>query len=335
MRAVLPLALLAACGVDTIAIEDYDLALARADCEQETRCGTFDTVEHCLAFERLHFPITPSIEAAVTAGLVTYDPVQAAQCVAEHEERSCALVDRTWRLTPSSVCVGVLRSGRLLGAPCAIDDECDSRHCSAQMLTHDCGMGTCVEAAHAAGPGEDCTQVGCAPNGWCAPGINVCVPLLPQGAQCVAASQCGYGLDCFDTCQPPPAVGDPCPTLEGQPTCGFTAGLTCDPATNACAAPLQEGDPCDPDADRCASGYLSCVRDRRVCAQFPAVGEPCVAPSYHCAAGAVCAFTGEGAAALCVPLVDDGSPCDGQDDLCASGQCNYATEVCEERTVCT
>jgi hypothetical protein len=335
MRAVLALALLAACGADTIAIEDYNQALARAACEQETRCGLFDTVERCMAYKHPLGPITPSIISAASSGNVTYDPVQAAQCVAEVASRSCSYSAIEWRLGQTTVCRGVLRSDRLLGGPCFINEECASRNCASQTTPLMCSIGLCVEPEHVAAPGEDCTQIACSPDSWCAPGINTCVPHLPQGTACFATGQCAFGLDCFDTCEPPPQIGDPCPTFEGTPTCGVTAGMKCNLATGACAAPLHEGDICDPDNDLCAIGYLTCSPDRHRCEQFPAVGQPCGgSPFFHCTAGAICAFSGEGSPGVCVPLVDDGSPCSGQDQLCASGVCDFTTETCVEPTVC-
>jgi hypothetical protein len=334
MRAAVVLAILAACADPTIAVEDYNLALARADCERDTRCGIYDTVDRCLAFKRLHDPITPSIAAAVAAGLVTYDDLQAAQCAAEHASASCSLVAQDVRVTPTVVCRGVLRSGRLLGDPCAIDEECASRHCSSSTTSEACNMGTCVEPLHLAAPGQDCTAIDCAPDSFCAPSVSICVPHLRQGMSCYAGFECDFGLDCFDTCEPQPQLGDPCPTLQGFPTCGNQSGVMCDLATGACAAPLHQGDPCDPDDDLCASGYLECDRDHRRCEPFPAVGEPCGLPDYRCAAGAICTFSGEGSPGLCLPFVDDGSPCTGSDQLCASGVCDNTTGLCVEPAVC-
>ena len=333
-RALLALALLAGCGDATaIAIEDYNAALARADCEWAVRCGQYDTLDRCLAASHPTGPITPSIAGAVIAQIVTYDGVQAAQCVAEHASMSCALVDEVPRIEPTVICRGVLRSDKITGMPCEIDAECQSRSCSSGTTPEACNLGSCVEPVHVAALGEDCSTVACSPDSWCAPFVNTCLPLEREGAACTDAHQCGFGLDCFDTCQPPPHLGDPCPRLLGLPTCGNTVGMACDLATGACAAPLGLGAACDPDDDRCQSGWLECARDRRVCVPFPAVGEPCDQP-YRCADGALCTFSGEGTTGICLPLVDDGSPCSGQDQLCASGVCDNVSETCVEPMTC-
>ena len=336
-RAWLLIVLVAGCSPDAVPIGDYDAQLARADCDRAVRCHQFDTVERCLAYHP-HGPITTSIVEAVRAALVDYDGVQAAECVAEHEEMSCARNDLTYRTQPSALCRGVLRAGRRIGDQCVIDAECDSRSCTASCSPDTCCIGFCVEAPHLGSLLENCSTLGCAPNLWCDTRQFLCEPFLPRGATCYDPSSCDYGLDCADTCQPTPHAGDPCLTREQSgedPWCGLNDELACDVATMTCQPSLGLGAACDPGfgRDRCQVGWLRCDPDTRTCVEFPKVGETC---TNVCEAGAFCSFTGEGAPGVCLPLVDDGSPCfDFFGNECASGACNTQTGLCVEPAVCT
>ena len=330
------------CSPDSIAIGDLNAALARADCDYAVRCHLYDTVDRCLGYAP-RGPIDPSITAAVAAGLVDYDGEQAAECVAEHEGLSCSLNDLVVRAEPSAICRGMLRAGRKLGDPCAIDAECDSRNCVTTCTgTGDaCCAGNCVEAEHLSGPMGNCSSINGAPDLWC-DGNFTCEPLLPEGAFCYGLNSCASGLDCVDArCQATPHEGDPCLFQDFTglpPTCGVQAGIACDQRTLTCQGALGLGASCEPGpdfpgnvVDRCQPGWLRCDPDTRTCTPFPKVGEPC---SASCEAGAYCASSGEGTPPVCLPLVDDGSPCVGGYE-CTSGACSSDTQLCVEPAVCT
>lgn len=325
---------IAACGTATVPIDAYNAELARAYCERFVRCGDYDTVERCLSFATTQGPITPSIRAAVAAGLVDYDAEQAAACVAERAAMACASGDASVRLeNDSATCRGVLRAGRAIGDPCAIDAECASRNCGALECQPDgCCQGRCVAAMEESPIGQDCTNHACAPIAWCAAGL--CAPLLPVGTGCTSIDQCDFGLDCFDTCQPVSHAGDPCRTLAGVPTCGWVAGLTCNLATMICEPPLGLGAACDPAASRCQSSWLTCDPATMTCQPVARIGETCTPPYSRCEGGAFCAHAGELDPGVCLPLVDDGSPCEF-DQQCASGTCSAVTRLCVEPPVCT
>jgi hypothetical protein len=325
---------IAACGTATVPIDAFNAELARAFCERAVRCGAYDTLDRCLSFQRTTQPITPSVAAAVAGGLVTYDGEQAAACLAERASESCANADVSVRLAnDSATCRGVLRAGRPIGEPCAIDEECASRSCGAlQCPPGACCQGACVQPTQESPIGEDCTTHACAPVGWCASGL--CVPHLPLGAICGSIEQCDFGLDCFDTCQPPPRAGDPCRTLLGTPTCGWVVGLACDPATMTCQPELGPGAACDPLASRCQGGWLHCDPATMTCQPYARVGETCTPPDSRCEGGAFCAFSGEFDPGVCLPFVDLGSPCE-YDQQCASGACSAMTRRCIDPLVCT
>ena len=334
--------LIVGCSPDSIAIGDLNARLARADCDHYTRCHLYDSVDRCLGYATPG-PITGSIEAAVAAGLVDYDGEQAAECVAEHDDLSCSLNDLLVKVQPSALCRGVLRAGRKLGDACALDAECDSRNCvGANNCNSDtCCVGTCVEARHLSGLMGNCSGIECAPDLWCDNNFT-CEALLPQGAFCYDLGSCASGLDCADgRCQPTPHEGDTCLFQDDvglPPTCGVQLGLACDQRTETCEPSLGLGAPCDPGSDfpglavdRCATGWLRCDPDTKVCTEFPKVGEPCTS---LCEPHAYCWASGEGSPAVCLPLVDDGSPCTF-DQECASFSCSTMTQLCVEPAVCT
>lgn len=325
---------IAGCAPATVPIDELDGRLARADCEREVRCGRFDTVERCLTFTPAHAPITPSIAAAVAAGLVDYDAEQAAECVDERAAVSCAHADASWRLVDdSSLCRGVLRAGRKIGDPCAIDAECSTRRCHLDCQPGTCCEGVCVNAEQESSLGEDCTTHRCGPNLWCSD-TAICYPLLTRGLPCPSTSACDFGLDCFDTCQPALHDGDPCGMRGGTPTCGAVDGLVCDEATMTCTPALGLGDRCSPFAPQCQLGWLHCDPQTSTCRPFARVGEPCTLPYSDCEGGAFCARAGELDLGVCLPLVDDGSPCE-YDSQCASGSCQGDPPMCVEPPVCT
>jgi hypothetical protein len=336
-RRALILATVAACGTASVPIEAYQARIDDAECGRLIRCGEIGTMAGCQTYRaqngRFTAPITPSVIAAVAAGLVTYDGEQAAECIDQIAGLSCSLADQAVRLQPTSgICRGVLRADRRLGGSCYLNEECESRQCVPidSCDVDQCCIGTCIEPANLARIGDECTHVDCAPNAWCSNGV--CYPLLPQGAPCGAPLTCDWGLECFGTCKPALEEGDPCDTSVGFPWCGFTLGLFCDPDTMRCIRLHgNEGAPCDP-ADEHACELGACDPVTHVCHWRARVGEVCGVGFGSCVEGASCVSSEHGES-RCVPLIDNGSPCFNRSDLCASGLCGPGA-VCIDPPVC-
>lgn len=337
MRLAALIIVIVGCGAPEIPIGEINQRLAEADCARYVRCGVYLTQADCMRFARPLAPVTPSIAGAVAAGLVDYDPVEAAECVDERTAMSCSSADADVRLADTStVCRGLLRAGRKIGDPCTLGAECATRKCSfdgAVFPSEVCPIGGhCAEADHHAARGESCADNPCAPNLQCETGL--CEPLLPRGSPCFSPSDCDFGLTCFGTCVPPPKLGEPCgdsPFFNGS--CGFTIGVACDPATMTCEPLPRAGDLCEPGfgADHCAGG-LWCDPTTNACTPLPRVGASCLRMG-RCDAGAYCKTLIDEGDAICLPFVDDGSPCVSANE-CKSGTCSSAG-ICIQPPVCT
>jgi hypothetical protein len=210
------------------------------------------------------------------------------------------------------------------GAPCDIDQQCQSGRCSSY---DSCGV--CVELRAF---GEACDETTlCAPGSNCTDGV--CVEWgdgLGAPCQVVKGSNCKASLFCQDgVCSPRLAVGDACQDGVLSDACPLDArcvdglckarttahaGEACDDAATCedgtfcvdgeCRAPadgIGEGDACG--IDFCAAG-LAC--NYGVCVPPAHAGEACSIDT-PCAEGLFCDVEG---AHLCRPHPAEGEPCD-------------------------
>lgn len=343
MRTALLLVAMTACA-EGLPIEQLDAAHAEASCEWLVRCGVYDTPARCraqfggfdgyttqLALARsrpVPLRVTPSLAAAVEARLVTYDPVQAEECVRLIADTSCNPGDQTRRV-PLVMCVGVFRSGRPVGAACAMDAECGSRTCEFDDACDrgTCCAGVCAPVEGVGGIGASCIDYRCGPTSFCYQ--QTCVPLLVQGTPCDSNEQCDFGLVCLDTCQPPLAAGDACALTRLGWDCG--GDVPCDRTTLRCTPWLTVGEACEPDSDRdrCAPSYAWCDPATLTCALLPTRGQPC--PTGRCGDDSWCAALPPDGS-ICAAPVPDGAQC-RESSVCASGACNRE-DVCVPEPVC-
>ena len=148
------------------------------------------------------------------------------------------------------------------------------------------------------------TGSGCKPDSRCDPLANACVAKLQAGSGCGGPTDCQSGF-CVD---------------------GVCCGGACDGICELCNLPGLAGT-CfpaaagtDPDGDCAANGSV-CTGRREI----PGVQEACAptnssscAVDGDCVAGLFCALPGN----LCVGLLPNGTPCDGNDGHCGSGTCS-------------
>jgi hypothetical protein len=227
-----------------------------------------------------------AIEAAIEAGVVSYDGVITRSCLTQFETLGCAALSQ--RLPDQ--CDDALAGDVPLGGPCSIDAEC-------------AGLAFCNII-------DTC------------PGV--CASRRTLDESCTSNDHCEDGLLCdADRCREPALAGDPCAGPAGSPC---ELGLLCRGATltesGTCADPssvLQgaAGEPCNPEtSDLCDIG-LSCVLDNILSATFecrvrstsgeecePGFPEPCPSTDY-CNANLALGL----AAGTCVPLPGPGDAC--------------------------
>ncbi|MCE9577212.1 MAG: hypothetical protein K8W52_28955 [Deltaproteobacteria bacterium] len=326
MRIALLVLVLAGCA-DGVPLDELDDAYTRARCEVWTRCGYYDSLERCVAqpSEQARL-VTPSLRAAVEAGVVIYDPIQAEECLRLTADIVCNPGDLARRV-PSVTCIGMFRSGRPVGAACAFQEECASRTCEFNV---GCDPGTCCAGVCAAvkgvgGIGASCLENECGPTSFCYQ--ETCVPLLRQGMACASNNQCDFGLVCLDTCQPPRAAGEACEFTAHGWDCG--GDVFCDRTSLRCDPFLPLGAACEPDHDRCAHAYAWCEPTTSTCAPLPTRGQPC--PSGRCGDDSWCAALPPDGS-ICAAPVPDGAQCSWS-GYCASGVCSLEN-VCVPEPVC-
>jgi hypothetical protein len=157
-------------------------------------------------------------------------------------------------------------------------------------------------------------------------------PSVPFDASAVA--NCAYPEDscttplpgfCLSSGKAP--VGAPCTFGEGCAS-GFCSldiqndGCGVCARTESCDPPCAANEQCVGQVD----GGLACIVP-------PAVGQPCVAPSYLCAAGGICQATGSGLMGICIATASAGQSCSnlGNGPVCADP--NVET-FCDETLHC-
>ena len=347
---IVVIALLAACGHDSgssapVAITAISVRAHEAECLYELRCRLTPSLELCEQGWYGGIYASPSLVAAVQAGEVQYDAEQMTACIEAIETQPC---DRytTSKSEVLEACVtpaytGAVPSGgacNLLGGVPSVFpyygvlNQCASQSCdtSACMGSNTCCQGTCVgDTPPTVGPvplGSPCELTGtaspCEDGTYCDDSIypRICVAQLDAGAACHGDEQCGFDLACLGrpgTCQPVPALGEPCPDGKCR-----DVDTICNSAL-VCERVGLPGDPCESSED-CGDGRVpwQCDTSNHVCVRPPIAGEPCTNTCYD---GSLCA------SGYCRALAVNGSACtDGQE--CVSGYCDGA--ACAPAPLC-
>jgi Dickkopf N-terminal cysteine-rich region len=319
--------LLAACGSDPVALDDYERAVHEAQCRYLVKCGDIEDVETCQRLEvGLRFRLTATERAAIDMGRLRFDGERARECLDALAERSCDLTSESNRVPPDA-CLGVLTGTLPDGEACTDDAQCIARQCDKPVCNTACCTGTCVgEAAPArAKDGESCEATACEAGLFCDPDVQTCAPLRAREAFCASGEECGYGLACVQgaTCEVLPALGQSCsgPCRDRGTTCG---------SSGTCVEVALAGEACQTSAD-CASVYR-CDAGKR-CVAGAAVGAQCTVNQRCADAGAICDIPEFEATGTCVLPRPDGGSCT-RNAHCASLTCDTATLLCVPEPVC-
>lgn len=152
-----------------------------------------------------------------------------------------------------------------VGAFCAFDSECQSRHCSGK------GGASCGRCVLEVAEGEVCDSLHvCDAASACIEGQCRRYAAVPLGASCAGSSSCRDSFCDPKTrvCVPFGVVGSTCTSIP----CGFT--LWCD--DGVCAERIPSGAACKPDSYGC-QGRAFCDPETSTCTpvRFAAEGEPC------------------------------------------------------------
>ena len=321
-----------------IASADFDDKLIGALCVRDVRCGVYASFEACVAAQPGPSPhLRAQRQADVEAGVVTYDPIEAASCIDFIASAACTDLAIHDDFTAPQACAQFEHGTIATGSACDHDEACASSFCEA--AADGPTYGTCLAGT--------CQPIELAVGGVCGQGYPAC----PGGSTCVEGE-----------CRTPGAAGAQCYD-SGE----CAAGLACDLDRGVCAPPVHEGEVCGPLP--CAEAALDCLRtetdaggnfvarclrrvdrgadcrfgvsaidsralckrdltcdtDTATCVDLPSAGQPCEWGG-ACGPGATCVGS------TCQPAFAAGAACITSDN-CASGDCIQG--VCQAVTVCS
>lgn len=343
MRFALVLALAvttAACGDDDgdgsgyIAVEDMPAAYKDAYCMFLARCGVFPDQATCVGASLAIVPtLDPNVIAAVHAGRVIYNGNNVKECFDAVANDSCDQTDENGRVR-TSACGGYFKGTVAGGGDCFLDQECVSQQCSGGTTDGLCARGTCIgDTAPVFEPdaiGMPCSSASCVDGAYCDTASGVCTELRASGMSCTESTECGYGLACIGstgarTCQPLPALGQPCrldlPCRD--------EGQFCNTTTAVCTQVGLVGTACT-STQQC-SPYYRCDLTAGACAQGPTLDQSCASVGRCFDATTYCDST----TLTCAAVKADGVACMGGLE-CESQMCdfNLATPACVSPMVC-
>lgn len=354
-------------GVQGIASpSDFENARAVALCQRFARCGGLGASEeaqcetNALA-QRQSTPPVYSLDDAVNAGRLKFDPVEAQKCVAARTSAGCT---PNLSIVAEHACDKVFTPLVVAGGMCKSTLECIGGYC-ANNRTYGCASickvwlatGSTCDPTNTTGSGCDESQ------DFCHPTNKVCTARVADGAMCGPAARCQIGLFCLTTCKKPGMVGDACAIgLGGADTCSpefycndslaspvcevrkaagadcasYNAcndGLDCigfDPQTmnhGQCGAWLDIGKMCDPTLSESGCPFLGeqCEMTSKTCVAVGTPGSACVGgdcrDGLYCDAKMKCAAT-VAIGGVCAP------PPVGTDNPCHEGSCDAMTMKC-------
>ncbi len=322
-------------GTNYVAITEIDEAYKASQCQHLATCGVFPTRESCQAAQlnsASPFEIDPNVVAAIYAGNIVYNGSAVKACIDAIAVRSCDRTEQSAR-TISPECSSFFRGTLMAGEGCYVDEECQSQRCSAGG-SGTCSLGNCIgdtpPERSPAPIGDNCSSFsGCVDGAYCDQLSNLCTTLKGNGVSCTLDSECAYGLGCKGTtgtrmCAALPAIGQACATdgicRDEGTYCDFTADMC--KQLGLPNAQCTSSSQCSP--------YYPCdfTTSPGMCLQGPGVGDMCSGSSCF-DAGTFCDFN----SGLCTAVRADGMPCDNSQQ-CASGSCDFNTQLCSSPMTC-
>ncbi|HEY0990661.1 MAG TPA: Dickkopf N-terminal cysteine-rich domain-containing protein [Kofleriaceae bacterium] len=329
-RLVAVAVLLAACGTDSVSLEDYPQEFRDAFCRNFVKCGVVKDLDTC---RNLNFGvdlhITASGQAAFDMGKAKFHGEKAQSCVDGIANSSCDLTSESQRQLPlacDQVATGTLHNGEA----CTLSAECISTTCSVPNCGMACCTGSCVgDTPPAVGKlGGPCPSGRCESGAYCDFASEACLSYKQAGAVCAAAFECAPGLACIGTgltgtCTKLPKLGEACTTFCTD------FGATCNPTSKTCVEVAVGGEACATDND-CSALYFC---DRGACSGGVALGAACT-PQDHCVdPRAFCDVPRGAISGTCILPKANGMPCNFNDE-CQSFACSRDTGMCIDEPVC-
>jgi hypothetical protein len=294
-------------------------------CDRLVRCGAVADKAFCVAAYEQIFNDS-SLTAGVANGSISYDDKLAGECLDALGGASCDPSSQDNRVEPQA-CKDAIKGNRHMGDACYFDTQCSSDSCN--ITNTNCGMACCAGTCNADPPtavaiGQSCATAPCVDGAYCN-SAQTCAALVAIGGTCTGDSDCAYGSVCAGSttlaCAATPKAGDACLMHNGGNDCVVT-GLICDSTTH-CAALLDKGATCDPQAPLCKED-LMCDPTSMKCVNYAADGAAC-SQTQPCAPPDHCAITGT--TGTCTAPSPTGTACTNSSD-CQSDNCDTTTNLC-------
>jgi hypothetical protein len=249
----------AACGNDSVSLDDFDGAYLDAYCEGAVKCGSQPSVEACKASISLDNNTFLTLIDAAKSGTVHYDEDQAGACLDGFKSPSCQFDG----LHTDDPCDGTFTGSVAMGGACFISAEC-AGGASCEQTDQNCDRdttccpGTCGAPSVDVAAGAPCGDNDiCPDNQYCKPpatgDVGTCTALLTmEGAPCDSFFACANPMICngfadMPTCERPATTGSACSPDAIIPCAGDSDH--CDATTMKCVGPLADGSACEENSE--------------------------------------------------------------------------------------
>jgi len=195
-------------------------------------------------------------------------------------------------------------------APCSSSDQCQSESCAktATPTGSSSTCGTCSPRA-AVGAACDSATTRCVSNAYCDAATKKCIAVTTsavggpcdstKGQTCDSNGYCDYTTK---ICKARAKAGETCGVVPCQ------SGLSCDPTSKTCAAPIvaTEGQACGGTTRATCTGGTTCDGATQKCVKivWAKAGADCSAPFTRCERGSCDSTTKK-----CPTLIPDGGVC--------------------------
>lgn len=318
----------AACGTDSVALDNYPSGLRDALCSFGARCGDFDSAATCHTTNiGLDLFVSASEQAAIDSGKAKFDGANAQSCLDAVAARSCDLTSQSARATPNA-CVNIFHGTLHDAAACAVDIECISQFCNRPSCNMACCPGTCVGdvAPVRAKVGQSCAALPCDDQSFCDM-TSTCVALKKTGQLCTAFGECDFGLECVDPgmCAALPKLGEPCTNFCRD------EGTTCSSTSQTCVKVAVGGQACNT-IDDCSLFYF-CDSATKKCTAGLALGAACTTMDLCADDLAFCDVAVGASMGVCSKPKALGGSCGGNAE-CQSHACDLTSGTCVAEPVC-
>lgn len=284
-------------GGGSMSVSDFCNALLSADAMLASQCFGGAASEYLSEENALQGSggACGALEAAVTAGRITYDSDTAAACLSAYTSLSCA--DLAQGMLEPAACSSTIAGTVAKGGSCFGDDDCAGTASYCDITSATSCTGKCAPKIAAGGT---CSNTG-------------------GGGECVTGYSCSSSGTGAAKCTKTAATK----TAAKGASCAITAGnvvecamgLLCNAKTQVCDAPVAEGDACTPGDDTCVA-FTYCDATSKTCTADPTTGGKCGIPTgqmeyIDCLGGTYCKMTSGSESGVCAAPGGTGATCEG------------------------